>query len=602
MAYVRETVQYQNQPSSSLPIKIQTAYDILQSHKLSFDIPQIDKCLDLTDRAGSSSLCIMNAVEDGSSSSNWQQRHVNDILLTRLSVRALLSRRQGGFDSPSVIFIDAGNCSDIYQCVNFARQYGLDIQKVTDGIIVSRPFNIYQLAGFLIDELDAAVVKERFGAKLVVISDLLKMFAPQQQDSQIDTDEALWLLKEIARSLRRLSAHELLVVSIRECPAQYRRVLFPLFDNQIHIGSRPTNEPGRFQVKVKYEKIDQGLDFLLKHFGAANPWPRTITRSAVNKRQYEVDSKATAMLYFQGALGYDCRINAFGLNQTNLDLIFMDVDTTDGKILADILYTIDCRLGSSPTVYHSGRGYHVVQPIRCPIDLDTELTELKELVGPYENVSDKFLQFAKRYLSNGKSDPSNNPALKSCLLRIPGSINSKNNAHVTVIQEWDGYRPYYRQLYDAFYQDLRRSKQQWQRQRRNKFNNNNNNGSHSIGTLSSSSSGIFQIPQHYRYIEEKLLKTPLEDDRKLVVGIILSRYLINIKGLEYDQAHEIIWQWLDMCARLRPLQPRKSQFDRDVVKHQLKLAQDNGIPAMTEHTLKEKYPGLYSKLWTSGES
>jgi hypothetical protein len=249
MAYVRETVQYRNQ-SSSLPIKIQTAYDILQPYKLSFDIPQIDKCLNLTDRAGgTSSLCITNSsVRDGGSSS-WQQRHVNDILVTRLCVRALLSRRQGGFESPAIIFIDAGNCSDIYQCVNFARQYGLDIQKVMDSIIVSRPFNIYQLAGLLIDELDPAVVKERFGAKLVVISDLLKMFTPQQ-DSQIEPDESLWLVKEIARSLRRLTGHVLLVVSIRECPAQYRRLLLPLFDNKMHIATRPTNEPGRCQVKV----------------------------------------------------------------------------------------------------------------------------------------------------------------------------------------------------------------------------------------------------------------------------------------------------------------------------------------------------------------
>jgi hypothetical protein len=60
---------------------------------------------------------------------------VNNALLTRLCVRALMSKRPGGFESQSVIFIDAGNCSDIYQCVNFARQYGLDIQKVLDSIL-----------------------------------------------------------------------------------------------------------------------------------------------------------------------------------------------------------------------------------------------------------------------------------------------------------------------------------------------------------------------------------------------------------------------------------------------------------------------------------
>jgi hypothetical protein len=125
-----------------------------------FDIGQIDRCLELTDRGGGLYVTSSNC-KDGS----FSLRYVNNILLTRLCVRALMSKRQGGFQSPSIIFIDAGNCSDIYQCVNFARQYGLDIQKVLDSIIVSRPFNIHQLAGLIINELDSAIVTQRFGAK-----------------------------------------------------------------------------------------------------------------------------------------------------------------------------------------------------------------------------------------------------------------------------------------------------------------------------------------------------------------------------------------------------------------------------------------------------
>jgi hypothetical protein len=37
--------------------------------------------------------------------------------------------------------------------------------------------------------------------------------------------ETLWLVKEIARSLRKLSSHVLLIVSIHECPAQYCRLI-----------------------------------------------------------------------------------------------------------------------------------------------------------------------------------------------------------------------------------------------------------------------------------------------------------------------------------------------------------------------------------------
>jgi hypothetical protein len=235
MAYVRETVQHQNQPP--LPIKLETAYDILQPQRLSFDIAQIDRCINLTDRGGG--LCITSI---GSS-----LRHMNNILLTRLCVRALLSKRQGGFGSPSVIFVDAGNCSDIYQCVNFARQYGLDVQKVFDGIIVSRPFTIHQLAGLVSNHLDSAgsAIVQRFATKLVVISDILKMFA---QDPQIDPDEARWLLKGMVRSLRRLSSQVLVVVSLHECPSQYRSILLSLFENQIDIAA--TKESNRLHVKV----------------------------------------------------------------------------------------------------------------------------------------------------------------------------------------------------------------------------------------------------------------------------------------------------------------------------------------------------------------
>ena len=101
--------QQQEQHHTSLPVKLETAHDILQRSRLSFDIAQIDNCLDLRDRSGGSgSLCITSTVKDGS----WQQ-HVNNLPLTRLCVRALMSRRQGGFESPSVIFIDASNSSYI---------------------------------------------------------------------------------------------------------------------------------------------------------------------------------------------------------------------------------------------------------------------------------------------------------------------------------------------------------------------------------------------------------------------------------------------------------------------------------------------------------
>jgi hypothetical protein len=70
-----------------------------------------------------------------------------------------LPERHGGFGSPHVIIIDTGNSSDIYSCVNVAREVGLDIRDILRRIVVSRPFTIYQLANLVVNELPEVVKK-----------------------------------------------------------------------------------------------------------------------------------------------------------------------------------------------------------------------------------------------------------------------------------------------------------------------------------------------------------------------------------------------------------------------------------------------------------
>ncbi|MGC2572942.1 MAG: hypothetical protein WA364_15640 [Candidatus Nitrosopolaris sp.] len=116
------------------------------------------------------------------------------ILIERLCIRALLSERHGGFGSPYVIIIDAGNNSDIHSSVNFARQYGLDLKDTLKRIVLSRPFTIYQLANLVTCELPKAV--QEFDTKTIIISDMLRMFL-QSQTSK----EARPIIKEIINSL-----------------------------------------------------------------------------------------------------------------------------------------------------------------------------------------------------------------------------------------------------------------------------------------------------------------------------------------------------------------------------------------------------------------
>jgi hypothetical protein len=129
----------QHLSSTSLRPKFNTAYSDIEDRRtriLTFDIEKIDSChINLTIE---DCVCIVG------------NREYTNVIFMRLCVRALMSKRQGGFESTNVIFIDAGNNSDVYQCVNFARQYGLDIEMVLQSILVTRAFTIYQLADLLI--------------------------------------------------------------------------------------------------------------------------------------------------------------------------------------------------------------------------------------------------------------------------------------------------------------------------------------------------------------------------------------------------------------------------------------------------------------------
>jgi hypothetical protein len=226
------------QSSAALLPAFQTAYDINSCHRLSFGIDSIDRLLTLTE---GDKVCIIG---DGA--------HAN-IFVTRLCVRALMPSRHGGFESPAIVFIDAGNSFAAYQCGKFARQYGLDIRSVLERIKISRPFTPHQLAGLIIRELPSAV--QRVGAEVVVISDLLKMLV---QDPQVDEEEARWLLKEILRSIgRRMLAHAAVVLSLHTPPSCYDGMVLPLFKNSIEISKEEDCAGKQLAVMVNTDKQQQ---------------------------------------------------------------------------------------------------------------------------------------------------------------------------------------------------------------------------------------------------------------------------------------------------------------------------------------------------------
>ena len=74
-----------------------------------------------------------------------ETRYTNP-LVTRLIVRSLMPHKHGGFDTEKVIVIDLDNSSNLcHLSVDFARYYGMDLNRVIENVLVSRQFKNYQL-------------------------------------------------------------------------------------------------------------------------------------------------------------------------------------------------------------------------------------------------------------------------------------------------------------------------------------------------------------------------------------------------------------------------------------------------------------------------
>jgi len=147
-----------------------------------------------------------------------------------------------------------------------------------------------------------------------------------------------------------------------------------------------------------------------------------------------------------------------------------------------------------------------------------------------KDLTSKFMKFAEGYLTNNKADPQHNPTISSCLVRIPGTINSKCGQIVKVIQQWDGQRPAIQYLLCQFRECLIDEKiEQHKQMNRRMLRANTINSTTKIKWI------------------ENLLQTPIEDNRKFALWRILIPYLINIRKLAGDESNDIIRSWLDKC-------------------------------------------------------
>jgi hypothetical protein len=237
-------------------------------------------------------------------------------------------------------------------------------------------------------------------------------------------------------------------------------------------------------------------------------------------------------------------------------------------------------------VLFTGGGYHDYQPFDLPV------LEEESIFRFFDNPSTEFIRYAAQRWTNGRNDACNNPSVKSCLLRVPGSINSKNLKTVELVQDWNDRRPAANKLLFDFYIKLAAKKLACRtKQKENYF--------YPPTTFRR------KIYRHYGHmplylpgptavegipwIDAILGNGGMEDYRKILVDLVIAPYLVNVKQYDYNEAYNTIIRWLDKCG-----QKRRLDFNvRLKVRYSLNKSRRNGIRPMRLETMKTNYPEVY---------
>ena len=181
-----------------------------------------------------------------------------------------------------------------------------------------------------------------------------------------------------------------------------------------------------------------------------------------------------------------------------------------------------------------------------------------------------FMQFAEEFLANKKGDSQHRPSINSCLVRIPGTINSKCTQEVKIIQQWNNQKP----AINYLLRDFRR----WlidEKLERSKY-------AKHVRAQDTNSTTIWWI--------EKLLQTPLDDYRKFTMWRILTPYLINIRKCSAHEAFHIMRDWLDRSGSLRRLEFNPNY----VIKYNINTAKRGGYLPISLQKLKIENSYLYN--------
>ena len=121
-------------------------------------------------------------------------------------VRGILPKRHNGLESPTVYVLVTDNKFDFYNITEIADKKYRILDRALKNVIVQRVFTIYQLAHFLIKELEKDL--EKYKSNLVVITGDFFL-----SDSQISKEDKDWLYPQMIKAIKKVRDFIILVFS-----------------------------------------------------------------------------------------------------------------------------------------------------------------------------------------------------------------------------------------------------------------------------------------------------------------------------------------------------------------------------------------------------
>ena len=357
-----------------------------------------------------------------------------------------------------------------------------------------------------------------------------------------------------------------------------------------------SNTSSSFTLKANEDDVMDGINAILNIFETIDQplFPRNIMTASYSgffpvhdlKQMYKIFKRSN----FQ-----DCRISAYppvtenSMFAPNLLLLDIDYDDTqvktNGIIYADqlnktkvnkILKRLQLKFGiQNFSVMRTGNGRHILIPFLFDTPFEC-VQEMRDIL-PYlisrshrriNNImSESFLPFAKKYLSNDQADKGNYPNFSSIFLRVPGSINMKMNYGVAEIVQLEHEWSYEKNTIVSF------------------------------GDLHPSTDLFYDFMHHMRLIAgrqlekkykygfkpraiavhrwiEVLHNTAISDCRKRALWLILAPYAINVKKMSSENAFIWIKEWADKCDQAYRFEPG---FNIDQkIDYYIEVAEGNG--------------------------